>query len=67
MLLLSFQLELKHIEVAALTKKKHSSYQERLKIYYKNYAASITQKEWDDMEEKEKDRIKNMGKGKRSL
>ena len=42
------------------------SYEERRQIFYQNYAASITDEEWKEIERDEIERIRSMGKGKRS-
>jgi len=65
---LLFQLESKLIEVAALTKnsKKSPFNEKRRQIFYQNYAASITDQEWEEIEREEIERIRSMGKGKRS-
>jgi len=42
------------------------SYEERRQIFYQNYAASITDEEWKEIEREEIERIRSMGKGKRS-
>jgi len=68
---LSFQSESKLIEVEALIDKPIEyflplSLEERRKIFYENYVASLSQTDWDEMEKEEKKRIISMGKGKRS-
>jgi len=68
---LSFQLESLHIEVAALIDKPIEYFlpptlEERRKIFYENYAASVTDEEWKEIEREEKKRIISMAKGKRS-
>jgi len=37
--------------------------EERRKIFYENYAASLSQTDWDKMEEEERQKIISMGKG----
>ena len=63
------QLEHKLIEVEALTDKSKESplsLEERRRIFYQNYAANLSQTDWDAMEKEEREKIISMGKGKRS-
>ena len=66
-LLLSFQLESKLLEVEALTDKSKESpisIEERRKILYENYSASLSKSDWDEMEKEEREKIISMGKGR---
>ena len=64
------QLEHKLIEVEALieaSKESPLSLKERRRIFYQNYAASLSQTDWDEMEDEERKKIISMSKGRSSI